>query len=120
MNIYERMRRVTAPRLLNRFDQGGTEYIIKSVVPNPDPMQPPAVLTSQRPVRAVVMGVSHSLVASTPDLQVGDLQAITDADSGFVPVVGEHVLINGKTRAILSVEPVPASGNVVIYKFIVR
>lgn len=120
MSIYERFRNVTAPRLLARFDQGGLETTIQTVVPNPDPTQPPAIITSQRPVRAVVRGVKAELVASIPDLQLTDLQAITDADSGFVPVVGHHVLINGQTRAILRVEAVPAAGNPVIYKFLVR
>ena len=53
-------------------------------------------------------------------MALGDLVVITDALSGFVPVEGQAVLINGHQRAILRVEAVPASGAAVIYKFFVR
>lgn len=119
MAIYDRFR-ATAARLLTRFDQGGTEAVVQAVVTNPDPLAPPAVNTTVAPVRAVVRGVSAELVASTPDMALGDLVVITDALSGYVPVAGEAVLIDGHQRAILRVEPVPASGAAVIYKFFVR
>ena len=115
--IYDRLR-ATSARLLDRFDQEGTQTVIQSVTPNPDPMLPPAIIESSQPIKAVVRGVSAEIVASTPDLQVGDLQIITDYR--FTPVVGGAVLINGHQRAILRVEPVPASGAAVIYKFFVR
>lgn len=119
MSIYDRLR-VTAERLLTNFDQGGTETVIQTVTPNPDPMLPPAVTDDSVPVRAVVRGVKAELVASVPDMQLTDLQVITDYRSGFVPVVGEHVLINGDKRAILRVEAIPAAGVPVIYRFFVR
>lgn len=117
--LYDRFRN-TAARLLTRFDQGGTGAVVQAVVTNPDPLAPPAVNNTPQPVRAVVRGVSAELVANTPDMALGDLQVITDALSGFVPAEGQAVLINGHQRAILRVEPVPASGAAVIYKFFVR
>lgn len=117
--LYDRFRQ-TASRLLTRFDQGGTEAVVQAVVANPDPLAPPAVNSTAQPVRAVVRGVSAELVASAPDMALGDLQVLTDALSGYVPVEGAAVLINGHQRAILRVEPVPASGDPVIYKFFVR
>ena len=115
--IYDRLR-VTSARLLDRFDQEGTQTVIQSVTPNPDPMLPPAVIESSQPIKAVVRGVSAEIVASTPDLAVGDLQVITDYR--FTPEVGGAVLINNHQRAILRVEPIPAAGAAVIYKFFVR
>ena len=119
MAIYDRFRN-TAARLLTRFDQGGTEAVVQAVVTNPDPLAPPAVNTIVEPVRAVVRGVSAELVANTPDMALGDLQVITDALSGFVPVERQAVLINGHQRAILRVEPIPAAGDPVAWRFFVR
>lgn len=117
MSIYDRLRGA-AERLLDRFDQQGTRTIIKAVVPNPDPLLPPAIVDSDAPIKAVVRGVGAEIVASAPDLQMGDLQVITDAR--FVPVAGQAVLINGHQRAILRVEPIPAAGQAVAYRFFVR
>ena len=115
--IYDRLR-ATSARLLDRFDQEGTQTVIQSVMPNPDPMLPPAIIESPQSIKAVVRGVSAEIVASTPDLQVGDLQVITDYR--FTPEVGGAVLINNHQRAILRVEPIPAAGDPVAYKFFVR
>lgn len=115
--IYDRLR-TTSARLLDRFDQEGTQTVIQAVTPNPDPMLPPAVIETSAPIKAVVRGVSAEIIAATPDLALGDLQVITDYR--FTPEVGGAVLINGHQRAILRVEPVPASGAAVIYKFFVR
>ena len=117
MAIYDRFQQ-TAARLLTRFDQGGTEAVVQAVITNPDPLAPPAVNTTVAPVRAVVRGVSAEIIAATPDLAVGDLQVITDYR--FTPVVGGAVLINNHQRAILRVEPIPAAGDPVAWRFFVR
>ena len=115
--IYDRLR-ATSTRLLDRFDQEGTQTVIQSVMPNPDPMLPPAVIESAQPIKAVVRGVSAEIIAATPDLAVGDLQVFTDYR--FMPVVGGAVLINNHQRAILRVEPIPAAGDPVAWRFFVR
>ena len=105
---------------MTRFDQRGIEVSVQSVVTNPDPLAPPSVVSVNEPVRGVAFGVDAELVANTPHMALGDVRVTTDALSGFVPVEGQAVLINGHQRAILRVEAVPASGAAVIYKFFVR
>ena len=117
--VYDRFRK-TAEKLVTRFDQEGLEVSVQAVVTNPDPLAPPAVNVTNEAVRGVAFGVNAELIANTPNMALGDVRVTTDALSGLVPVEGEAVLINGHQRAILRVEPVPASGAAVIYKFFVR
>lgn len=117
--FYDRMR-ATAARLVTRFDQEGTEAVLRVVTPNPDPLLPPVITESVAPFRAVVRGVSAQLAAASPDLELTDLQVITDAVNGYVPETTQHVLINGTARGIIRVDAIPAAGDPVAYRFYVR
>ncbi len=117
MALYERMRAVSE-RLIDRFDQGGTAAVLTVVVPNPDPLLPPAVQSQQQQFKAVARGVTQRMIDATPNVSAGDIQVITDYR--FTPQEGKRVLLNGINRLIVSIEPIPASGDPVAWRFYVR
>lgn len=117
--LYDRFR-ATAARLVTRFDQEGTEQIVRVVSPDIDPLLPPVVEETLQSFRAVVRGVSAQIAAASPDLEITDLQVITDAVNGYVPDTTQHVLINGVARAIIRVDAIPAAGQPCAYRFYVR
>lgn len=117
MTLYDRMRGVSE-RLIDRFDQGGASAILTVVVQNPDPLLPPAVQARQQQFKAVARGVTQRMIDATPNVSAGDIQVITDRR--FTPQEGKRVLLNGINRLIVSVEPIPASGDPVAFRFYVR
>lgn len=116
-SVYDRLRGASE-RLLDRFAQDGVYASVRAVVPNPDPLLPPAVMDSQESIKAVVRGITADMRASVPDLAAGDLQVITDYR--FTPREGQRVLIADHERVILAVEPIPAAGDPVAWRFYVR
>lgn len=117
--VYDRLRGA-AVRLLDRFDQEGTQAVITVTVNNPDPLLPPSVVDEPLSIRAVVSGIKAELVSAAPDLTMTDLKVITAHDGAYVPKAGQRVLIDGRNRAIIRVEPIPASGAPCAYRFYVR
>lgn len=118
-DLYDRFR-ATATRLVNRFDQEGTQVIVRVVTPNPDPTLPPTVDETINPIPAVARGVTGSIVTADPNIQATDIQLIVDTQTGWVPMTGEWIELNGVTRAIVRVDAIPAAGDPVAYRFFVR
>lgn len=118
-DLYDRFR-ATATRLVNRFDQEGTQVVIRIVTPNPDPTMPPTVDETINPIPAVARGVKGSIVTADPNIQATDIQLIVDTQTGWVPMTGEWIELNGVTRAIVRVDAIPAAGDPVAYRFFVR
>lgn len=117
--IYDRFASL-ADRLVTQFDMGGTATLVQIVTPDPDPLKPPTVTDGGFSIPAVVFGVTGDMVARDPDLVATDLRVIIAA-AHWVPLVpGDVLRIDGKDRAVVRVEPVPAAGVVSIYKLIVR
>lgn len=117
--LIQRFRNDVAPRLLAKFANGGTEVSVVTTVLNPDPLKPPVQESETLAFNAVAFGIGAQIVAADPNLVATDLQVICAAVD-FAPVVGGIVLINGKSRAIIRVDPIIASGLPAIYKFYVR
>lgn len=117
--LVAKFRNDIAPRLMAQFANGGTETEVRVVTPDPDPLKPPTVTVTGAAFNAYAKGVSSQMVAADPNLQATDLRVICAAID-FTPVVGGMVEINGKSRGIQRVEPIPASGDPAIYKFYVR
>ena len=117
--LIQRFRNDTAPRLLARFANGGTATVVRTVTPNPDPLQPGTVTESVVEFNAVAMGVSAQMLAADPNMLATDLRVICAAVD-FVPEVGKMVQINGKSRAIIRVDAIIASGPPAAYRFYVR
>lgn len=119
MSIHERFRNEVAPRLLQRFANGGTSHKVRTMTPNPDPLLPPTFTDSDTAFNAVAVGVTEQMIQSVPNLQSGDLQVICAAVD-FVPEVGKYVEINSKSMLIVAVRAIIASGLPSAYKFYVR
>lgn len=117
--LVQKFRNDTAPRLMAKFSNGGTETVARVVVPNTDPLMPPITDEQRTEFRSYVKGVSAQMIEATPNLQAGDLMVIVAAID-FTPQVSKMVEINGKTCAIIRVDPIPAAGLPAIYKFYVR
>lgn len=117
--LYDRFRS-TATRLVNRFDQEGTQVVLTVVVPNPDPLEPPATIETYQDIPAVARGVSGNIVTADPNVQATDIQVIVDTQTGYVPATGEQILMNGVSRAIVRVDAIPAAGDPVAYRFFIR
>ena len=116
--LYDRFR-ATATRLVNRFDQAGTQFIDRVLTPNPDPRLPPAVVEVAEPFPAVVRGVSADIAAMDPNLVATDLQVVTDVVN-YTPSVDDVVRINEVDRKVIRVEPIPAVGDPCAWRFYVR
>jgi hypothetical protein len=114
---YERLKS-THDRLAAKHGQGLVEITTTTTTDGPNPWDPPVTTTTETPVDAVVSGVGaeyvdgSSIVAS--DLQV-QIAAVEDA-----PEVGDTIKIDGASKAVLAVMPVPGSGDPVAIKMIVR
>lgn len=116
--LYDRFR-ATATRLVGRFDQEGTRQVLRVVVAAPDPLQPPVTVQDYLTFPAVVRGISANILANDPNLSSTDLQVITDT-TVYQPTVGDMVEVNGKARAVLRVDAIPAAGDPCAYRFYVR
>lgn len=116
--FYDRMR-ATATRLLTRFDQVGSSHLVRVLTPGPTPLDPPVESEQSVSFMAVVRGVSESIVSSDPNISATDLQVITDT-AMYSPSIGDMVDINGTSRVVLRVDPIPASGDPCAYRFYVR
>lgn len=117
--LVSRFRNDVAPRLMAKFANGGTSTVVRVVMPNHDPLLPPMTQDSPVEFNAIAFGISPQMIAADPNLLATDLRVICAAID-FTPVVGGMVEINGKSRGIQRVEPLPASGDPAIYKFYVR
>lgn len=116
--FYNRMQ-ATAKRLIDKFDQGGTDSVAQSFTPNPDPLSPPSVSSVVAEVPAVVRGVSATIVGEHTNLRMSDLQVIC-SPLDYTPEPEATVKINGRNHTIITVQPIPASGTVCAYRFFVR
>lgn len=116
--IYQRLAQV-AYRLLRSFDQEGTETVIETVTQPSNPTLAPLVTRVTAEVPAVAFGVTGDMVNNDPDLVLGDLRVIVAAQD-YTPAVSGIVKINGQDRIIRRVEPIPAAGSAIIYRFFVR
>lgn len=116
--FYDRMG-VVAKRLIDKFDQGGTSKVAEAITPNPDPLKPPSVVSTPTAVPAVVRGVSASIVNEHTNLSLSDLMVIC-CHVDYAPKVEDSVTINSEPKRVLIVEPIPAAGVPIIYRFYVR
>lgn len=118
--IYSEFDELALDLIQNEFDQGGFKAVINTITPNTDPTRPPAAVAATQDVPAVARGVSAQLAASDPNLSTSSLQVIVARLSGYAPVAGGHVNINGKDHVIIRVDPIPASGLACVYRFFVN
>lgn len=119
MSIFYTRMQATAKRLIDRFDQEGTEKVAQSFTPNPDPLKPPTVTSLATPIPAVVRGVSATIVGEHTNLRMSDLQVIC-LPRDYTPEPEATVKINGRNHTVITVQPIPAAGMVCAYRFFVR
>lgn len=118
--IYSEFDQLALDLIQNEFDQGGFKAVISTNTPNADPSRPPIATTATQDVPAVARGISAQLASMDPNLSTASLQVIVARLSGYTPVAGHHVDINGRDHVIIRVEPIPASGLPCAYRFFVN
>ena len=117
--LVQRFRNDIAPRLLDKFNNGGVATVIRVLTPNADPLLPPASDTTTAEVNAVARGISSNILTADPNLVATDVQIIVAAID-YVPTVAAHIELNGARRAIVRIDSIPAAGDPAIYRFFVR
>lgn len=117
--LVSRFRNNVAPRLLEKFGNGGVMSVIRVVDNDPDPLLPPDETVTRIEFNAVARGVSENILNGDPNLVSTDLQVICAAID-YVPSVGERVEINGQDKLTVRVDAIPAAGDPAIYRFFLR
>lgn len=117
--LVQRFRNDTAPRLLAKFSNGGVSAQVRVVTPNPDPLLPPTVDNVSVTFNAHAKGVTAEMIASDPNMIVSDL-AVICAAIDYQPNVDDMVEVNGVSKRVLRVSPIPAAGDPAAYWFWVR
>lgn len=120
MDFYDEMRDV-ASELLAEFRQGVVTLTRPgSSVSGANAWEPP--ITSDPAVHeldATVKGVAEQFVDGTTILAT-DLQVMTAVPPIVPSLETDTMMIDGKTVTIVRVDPIPAAGTPVAYRFIVR
>lgn len=117
--LVQRFRNDTAPRLLAKFSNGGTQVVVRSLTQPSDPLSPPVATEVRTDFNAYAKGVSAQMVAADPNLVATDLMLLCAAID-YVPSVDAVVAVNNQPRRIIRVDSIPAAGDPAIYKFYVR
>ena len=117
--IVQRFRNDVAPRLLEKFGNGGVRTVIRVLTGNVDPLLPPTETLTPTSVNAFVSGVSSSIITGDANLVASDL-LVRVAAIDYTPEVGAIVEINGANRAVIRVDAIPAAGDPAIYRFFLR
>lgn len=117
--LVQRFRNDTAPRLLAKFANGGTQIVVRTLSPPSDPLAPPVSVESRSDFNAYAKGVSAQMVAADPNLVATDLMILCAAID-YQPRVDGVVAVNSAARRVIRVDAIPAAGDPAIYKFYVR
>lgn len=117
MTLYNRLR-PSATRLLAKYKQGVVEIGRPTLTPRESIYDPPLTVTTWAEVDAVVSGVSQQYVDGV-NIVNSDRQVTTQIPD-FNEKSGDQLRIDGNVVAILSVMPMPAAGDPVAVKLIVR
>jgi len=115
--FYDRMR-ATATKLLTTYKQGTVEIGRPVVTPGANPWDAPTTATDWTALNAVARGVSQALVDGTQVL-ASDLMILV-AVSDYAYQVSDLIRLDGKQVAIVRVDQIPAAGDPVVIRFIVR
>lgn len=117
MAFYDEMQKI-ASDVLNQFKQGSIVYV-KTVVGS-GPVDNPGPATSLRyPLDAVAKGVSFKFVSSGLALST-DLTVTCATVDGLTVDARDFIEIDGVSHKIVQDISVPAAGNRVVWKFIIR
>jgi hypothetical protein len=125
-SFYQRLRDVTVPRLLARFQTGTVKLIKKTVSATDDPLEPETTSFTEYSRQAVVTGFPTQFTdpAGAPRndyIRDSDLMVIFGANSlSVVPVAADQVMIDDITYTVEDVKQIPAAGIAVLYKLQVR
>jgi hypothetical protein len=109
----------TAGRLLAKFAQGVVEIGRPVSVPGSNAWDPPVISTSWTRVNASVKGVSQKYVDGV-NIVSSDLEVLTQTPVAFNETAGDQMRIDGHVVAVLSVQGIPAAGDAVVTRLIVR
>lgn len=106
-----------ASGVLAEFQQGTVKYIAPGVASGSD-WDPQQAAGAEHEVKAVVSGVAAKYVDNT-HIYATDLQ-VTMPTFAAVPTLEGSLSIDGFAYQIVQIIPVPAAGDVIVWKMIVR
>lgn len=107
----------TASRLLSKFAQGVITYTPPPTIGG-DPWNPTQTPSQPITINATAQGVAAEYVDGTTVLAT-DLQ-ITSAVFGQEPSMAGKITVDGKMLQMIRVIPLPAAGEVIAWRCIVR
>jgi hypothetical protein len=114
MSIYNRLR-ATTTRLMSTYGQGVVEFGTTTTVDGAEEWLPPTVTTTWETINATVSGVSKEYVDQV-NVIASDRQILTQAEIS----PGQLIRIDGAVVTVLRVVPIPAAGEPVAVRYIVR
>jgi len=118
MSLYTNLTATTS-RLLAKYGQGTVEIGSPATVAGDDPWDAPTTTTEWTTINAAVSGVSQKYVDGV-NIVVSDREVLTQVSVSFDAAAGDKIRIDGHVVAVLAVHDVPAAGNPVVTRFIVR
>lgn len=113
-SLYDRLT-TTSAGLLAKFKQGTVEIGTTTTTAGADEWDPPTQSTTWVEVDAIVSGVSSKYVDGVKIL-ASDLQVLAQATVS----AGQLVRIDGEVVTVLAIKPVPAAGDPVVTRLIVK
>jgi len=108
----------TASRLLKQFAQGTVEIRTPVVSQTLTVYDAPSIGGAWAALDAVVRGVTAEYADGTNILR-SDLMIVANADA-YDPTMGDQIRLDGKIVQVLRIMPIPAIGETVAYRIIVR
>jgi hypothetical protein len=115
--FYDRLQG-TASRLLTKYKQGTVEIGRPSNTPGANPWDAPTLTTVWTELNAIARGVSQSLVDGV-QVVASDLQVIASL-TDYTPIASDLMRIDGKRVTIVRIDQIPAAGDPVATRLIVR
>jgi hypothetical protein len=131
MTFYQEMQGV-ATEILDEFQQGDV-LAVRTTPGTPDPTKPwePVEGTVKTyKLKATVRGVSQKYLDGT-NITVSDqmvvaavaakevLNGIPQGDEAFHPAASDEIRVDGKTRSVKRIIPIPAAGTPVAYHIVI-
>jgi hypothetical protein len=118
MSLYTNLTNTSA-RLLAKYGQGVVDIGRPVTVEPANPWGAPTTTTDWTPINAAVSGVSQKYVDGV-NIVVSDREVLTQVAVSFDAAAGDKIRIDGHVVAVLAVHDVPAAGDPVVTRFIVR
>lgn len=117
MSIYDDMQ-VVSKELLSEFDQGGIYYL--KTTKGAGPADNPGVPTTERfKVDGTARAAEYKFIDGT-NITAKTLQVNAAPDDRYEPDLSDNIEVKGQTYRIIAHMPTPATGTVIVHKFLLE